>query len=269
MPLRLLTLLLLALSALQAPRITLYLKGGGDMLVREYEVNEDRIRYYSIERGQWEEIPLELVDLERTKATQERAEQRRESMRRETAAERAAEAKAKTELHDVPIEDGIYHYLDGKTTALELHEVQVDKSAKRGILKAISPIPIVPGKHTRYVEGKTAKVVVGEDKPIFFIRDPTLTHFLMVKLTPQKDNRVVQTVQIVPVSNEIFEEQEEIELFRQEYAAGVYRVWPVKPIEPGEYALIDFTPGEDNLRVWDFSYQASAAGAAGESPTKP
>ena len=269
MHLRLLTVFLLAVGALQAQRVTLYLKGGGDMLVREYEVQADRVRYYSLERSQWEEIPLELVDLEKTKQTAERAEKRRESMRRESAAERAAEAKATTELHNVPVEDGIYHYLEGKTTALEQSEVLIDKSTKRGILKAISPVPIVAGKRTRYVEGASAKIVVGEDKPVFFIRDPTLTHFLMVKLTANKENRVVQTVQVVPVSNEIFEEQEEIELFRQEYAAGVYRVWPVKPIAPGEYALIDFTPGEDNLRVWDFSYQPSGAAAASESPPQP
>jgi hypothetical protein len=269
MHLRLLTLFLIAVGALQAQRVTLYLKGGGDMLVREYEVQEDRVRYYSLERSQWEEIPLELVDLEKTKQTAERAEKRRESMRRESAAERAAEAKATTELHNVPVEDGIYHYLDGKTTPLEQREVLIDKSTKRGILQKIAPVPIVAGKQTRFIEGAASKVVVGEDKPIFFVRDPSLTHFLMVKLTPDKNSRVVQIVQVIPVSKELVEEQNEIELFRQEYAYGVYRVWPVKPIEPGEYALIDYTPGTDNLRVWDFAYQPSGAAAAGERPTQP
>ena len=269
MPLRLLTLFLLALGALQAQRVTLYLKGGGDMLVREYEVQEDRVRYYSLERSQWEEIPLELIDLEKTQKTEERAEKRRESMRRESAAERAAEAKAKTELHNVPIEDGIYHYLDGRTTALEQREVLMEKSTKRGILQKIAPVPIVAGKRTRYIEGEASKIVVGEDKPIFFVRDPTLTQFLLVKLTPEKENRIVQTVQVVPVSKELIEEHEEIELFRQQYAAGVYRIWPVKPIEPGEYALIDFTPGGDDLRVWDFAYRPTGTAAAAETPSQP
>lgn len=259
---RLVTLFLLALASLPAQRVTLYLKGGGDMFVREYEVQEDRVRYYSLERSQWEEIPLELVDLAKTEKAYERTEKRREAMRRESAAERAAEAKARTELHDIPIEDGLYYYKDGDTTALEQREVLIDKSTKRGILKVISPVPMIAGKRTRYIEGAASKLVIPEEKPIIFVRDPTLSHFLMVKLTPHKDGRIVQVVQIVPVSNEMFEEYEEIELFRQQYAQGVYRVWPVKPLEPGEYALIDFTPGEDDLRVWDFAIAPSAGSAA-------
>jgi hypothetical protein len=35
--------------------------------VREYEVKPDRVRFFSTEREEWEEIPLELVDLARTK----------------------------------------------------------------------------------------------------------------------------------------------------------------------------------------------------------
>jgi len=258
---RLSILLLLALASLSAQRVTLYLKGGGDMLVREYEVQEDRVRYYSLERSQWEEIPLELVDLEKTQKTFERSEKRREAMRRESAAERAAEAKAKTELHNVPIEDGIYYYKDGDTTPLEQREVLVDKSTKRGILKAISPVPIVAGKQKRFIEGGSSPLVIRDDKPIIYVRDASLGHFLLVKVTPDDDKRIVQVVQIVPVSNEMFEEFEEIELFRQQYAYGVYRIWPVQPLDPGEYALIDFTPGEDDLRVWDFAV-APAPGSA-------
>jgi hypothetical protein len=255
MRLRLSLLILLAVGLLPAQRLTLYLKDGGQMLVREYEVKEDRVRYYSAERSQWEEIPLDLVDLDKTAKTAEQIEKRRESMRRESAAERAAEAKAKTELHNVPIDDGIYYYLDDKTTALDQHEVLLDKSAKRGLLKAISPVPMIAGKHTRYIEGATSGIVVREDKPILYVRQESLSRFGLVRLTPDKNRRIVQVLQIVPVSKEVFEEQEEIELFRQQYAAGVYRIWPVKPLAAGEYAIIDYTPGEDDLRVWDFSVQ--------------
>src|SRR5215467_903206 len=56
---------LLALSAFAA-NVKLYLKDGEYHLVREYKVESDRVRYYSVERGDWEEIPLALVDLQRT-----------------------------------------------------------------------------------------------------------------------------------------------------------------------------------------------------------
>ena len=49
-----------------AANFKLYLKDGTYQLVREYKVQSDRVRYYSIERSDWEEIPAELVDVKRT-----------------------------------------------------------------------------------------------------------------------------------------------------------------------------------------------------------
>ena len=60
-------LFVLTLAAFAA-NIKLYLKDGGFHLVREYQVQTDRVRYYSVERSQWEEMPLDLVDLMRTES---------------------------------------------------------------------------------------------------------------------------------------------------------------------------------------------------------
>src|SRR5258708_38907543 len=49
-----------------AANVKLYLKDGEYHLVREYKVEAGRVRYYSVERSDWEEIPLELADLKRT-----------------------------------------------------------------------------------------------------------------------------------------------------------------------------------------------------------
>ena len=51
-----------------AANFKLYLKDGTYQIVREYKVQSDRIRYYSVERSDWEEIPSELVDLKRTES---------------------------------------------------------------------------------------------------------------------------------------------------------------------------------------------------------
>ena len=53
--------LLLCLAPLGGAKVALYLTDGAQMSVREYEVIEDRVRYYSLERSQWEEVPLDLV----------------------------------------------------------------------------------------------------------------------------------------------------------------------------------------------------------------
>ncbi|MGB9404057.1 MAG: hypothetical protein WCA98_10980, partial [Candidatus Acidiferrales bacterium] len=48
----------------------LFLKDGSFHVVREYHIDGDRVRYYSVERSQWEEIPAALVDWDATKQAQ-------------------------------------------------------------------------------------------------------------------------------------------------------------------------------------------------------
>jgi hypothetical protein len=262
---RLALLLFAVLLPLSAANIKLYLKdGGGDLLVSEYEVLDDRIRYYSIERSAWEEIPLALVDLDKTRRIEKQQDEARRERAEEDRIERAAERKARTELHKVPIDDGVY-YLDGDQVAtVEQAEVKTETSKGRTLLKVFAPVGM-PGKQTMEVEGRQSKFVVKSDRPMFYLRLETINRFGLVRLKEKKSARLVQTIQIVPQSKEMFEEQEEIEIFRQQFAPGVYKVWPTAPIPAGEYAIIDFTPGEANIRVWDFSCQPSGVSSGAES----
>jgi len=43
-----------------------------------------------------------------------------------------------------------------------------------------------------------------------------------------------------------------VEIFRQQVADGLFKIWPQKPLEPGEYALVEYTEDKINMQVWDF-----------------
>src|SRR5947207_11509764 len=58
----LLTLVLLAPLSAQDTTNHLILKDGSYQSVTKYEVKGDRVRYYSSEREEWEELPNSLVD---------------------------------------------------------------------------------------------------------------------------------------------------------------------------------------------------------------
>src|ERR1700684_2834572 len=64
-PTRILLFLVLLLSSLvraQASNQRLVLKDGTYQVVTKYQKVGDRVRYFSAERGQWEELPESLVD---------------------------------------------------------------------------------------------------------------------------------------------------------------------------------------------------------------
>ena len=68
----------LLLSVLAAPRVAwanlkLCMKDGSYQMVSSYEVQGDRVRYFSVERSEWEEVPTSLVDFDATKRAQEEA----------------------------------------------------------------------------------------------------------------------------------------------------------------------------------------------------
>ena len=251
--------LVLAL-AVSAATIRLYLKDGDYQLVREYKVLSDRVRYYSVERGDWEEIPLDLVDL---KKTESEAKRREESIKQEAAdlaAEEKAERAIRKEVERIPQEPGLYQISGSDLKTIPLAESKVvGETKKRSILKVMTPIPIVAGKGTLELDGEHSKNIVETDRPEFYIRLTRAERFSMVRVSEHKGNRVVEKLTIVPVTKEIAEEMDEVQIFRQQVGDGLYKIWPMKPIEPGEYAVVEYSPaveGSLNMQVWDFAVKA-------------
>jgi len=252
---RLLLILLLVCQLLSAAIIRLYLKDGSFQRVREYEVQTERIRYYSVERSEWEEIPLDLIDLKRTRAEEAEVEAERKANSSALVAEDRAEQEAANEIARVPQNTGVYWVNGAELAPIKQAESKVVNNKRRSILKAITPIPIVAGKATLELDGKTAETVVLNDRPEFYIRLAAEERFGIVKLTVDKEARIVEKWSIIPVSKELFQEQVPVEVFRHQVGYGLYKIWPQKPLEPGEYAVIEYTEGKGNTQIWDFSWR--------------
>jgi hypothetical protein len=244
-----------ALAALAA-NIKLYLKDGGYQLVREYEVKEDRVRYYSVERSDWEEIPLELVDLNRTKSEVQEREQKQSEEAKALADEDKAEREARREVERVPLDTGVYWVsAEGAVKALPQAESKVVSNKRRSVLKVMAPIPIVSGKANVELDGEQSNNIVASDRPEFYFRLAAVERFGIAKLTRQKGTRLIAKLTIIPVTKEIVEEIDQVEVFRRQVDDGLYKIWPTKPLEPGEYMVYEYTEGKANFQVWDFSYR--------------
>jgi hypothetical protein len=256
---RAVVLLLLAAALLFGDTFKLYLKDGDFHMVREYKVEGDRVRYYSTERGDWEEIPVALVDLDKTEHEHNARKEQQQQDARAQDQEDQALREQRREIASIPMDPGGYYNQDGKISALKLADYQVVTSKKRKTLQMLSPVPLVTGKASVVIKGTRSPFIIKEPRPNFYMRLAKEERFGIVRLTPKKDVRIVEDISIAPVVKMAYEERKQMDTFEQEMAEGLYRVWPEKPLEPGEYALIEFNGTEEKqqdeveLLIWDFA----------------
>ena len=254
-------MLLVLLAALPlAADLKLYLKEGGFHVVREFEVKPDRVRFYSTERADWEEMPLDLVDLKKTEAEQKRRATSEAEQKKADTTERDAERAQRREANAIPGEPGVYWIDKGNVIALKLADAKAVTDKRRSVLKVLTPLPMVAGKATLEIDGRTSERPIPHQTPELYLRLSQPERFTIVRCSPGKEgSRVVERWSIVPMTKELISERDEVEVFRYQVGEDLYKVWPQKPMLPGEYAFIQFTEGKTNAQVWDFTVQGEAA----------
>jgi hypothetical protein len=236
----------------------LYLKDGTYQLTNQYEVKTDRVRYYSTERGEWEEIPLEMVDLDRTKGEVADRESQLAADAKAEAEERAAEKLAKKQVASIPGQAGAYYIRGEAMESLKQAESKIVSNKKRTVLRVLSPIPTVPGKSTVELDGEHASLRLTDVRPEFYFRLSDYEGVDIVRLTPKKSVRVVENVSILQLKNDrmVDEQFDKVETFKKQEADLLFRIWPMKPLPPGEYALIQYAEGKLDPQIWDFTVDA-------------
>jgi hypothetical protein len=250
---KLLFLLAIFVLTMNAANFKLYLKDGGFQLVREYKLDGDRVMYYSIERSDWEEIPVELVDLKRTSAEAAARQATVDKQAKDISEEEAAERESRQEILKIPRDPGVYRLEDNQLRIFKAAESSVHNAKGRNVLRALSPVPLIPGKATLEVPGEHSAAIVKESSPEFFLQLSEFESFAMIKLTPEKGVRIVERITIVPVTKETMEERSLVQTFTKQLSDnGLYKIWPQDSLPQGDYAVIEYTEGKLNPQVWDF-----------------
>jgi hypothetical protein len=245
------------LAAAWAANVKLYLTDGSFQVVREYEVEQDRIRFYSVERSDWEEMPLNMVDLKRTEAEAAARKAELEKDSKAMSEEDAAVHAMEKEVARIPQAPGVYWVEGGQTKAIKVAMSVVHTNKRREVLKMLSPIPAVSGKATLEIDGVHSPNVFQNPEQEFYIQLSDPERFGIARLTTKGNVRIVENLHIVPVTKEVVEEPDMVETLQQQVDVDMlYRIWPKNPLAPGEYAVIEYTQGKLTTQVWDFAIKA-------------
>jgi hypothetical protein len=188
----------------------LILKDGSYQIVRKYEIVGDRVRYISVERaGDWEELPVALVDWEATRkwerdqaaaAVEEPspAMKEAEEIDKEEAAERDEQKALRPEVAEglqLPDEDAVFALdtFEGAPELVALAPVDLDLNAKsRRGLNTLNPLSTA--KASLELEGAHARVHLHIGAPAIYLSlasrddaETVLSHALTVQTGGAKE----------------------------------------------------------------------------------
>jgi hypothetical protein len=269
------------------PRGTkLVLKDGTFQVVREYQKNGDRVRYFSMERGAWEEVPSSLVDWDAT--AKAASEAQKSSAVEVEKIHKQEEAKRMDNVTDIdaslqvgggvflPEGEGMF-VLEGKSVRVL---DQAGTRTKSSLLRTAGQVmvPIVPGKKTIILPGAHATVRLRNITPEFFLReppfDPEVASQIQRSGRPGESGPEVELIRVKVGRNareiesigtlfgeEMSVNRNSISIQQWEVAKNVYRFTLSEPLTPGEYVLAEMLPDGLNLFVWDFGVDAAVPAA--------
>ena len=200
----LLSLLLAAQD--KAPARRLILKDGSYQLVTKYEVKGNRVRYYSSEREEWEELPDSLVDWTATNkyendraasASSPEAVQLDKELEHESEKAEAALLLVAPGLR-LPEDTGVF-LLDNFQGEAQILEIQqsagdINRNTKTNILRgAVNPIAGL--KVTIELEGAHAKIQAHVEVPSLYIKPEDNQPEQSAKPGPDADSTRAKTSQ--------------------------------------------------------------------------
>ncbi|HEX2329033.1 MAG TPA: hypothetical protein VHN74_09925 [Candidatus Angelobacter sp.] len=270
----------------------LILKDGSFQSVTKYEVNGNRVRYFSADRYSWEEIPRDLVDWPATeKFNKERQSQREEEVTKAGAPEPGDAPEPPMVAPGLYLPDGggvfVLDNFQGQPQLVELsqNDSALNKHMGKNIMRAaINPLSL-SSKQTIELKGSRSATQSHLTQPAFYVNvesadaQPTAAsspakdkpaannqaaapaeqqRFGIVRMEKKKDVRVVGDLNIA-MTGKVSQKQNWVKTTSEPAGAGWMKLTPVEPLTPGEYAIVELLEkGQINLFVWDFGVDPGA-----------
>ena len=257
----------------------LVLTDGTFQIVREYQRAGDRVRYYSVERSAWEEIPAALVDWAATQKAEAEQETQQKALVKEIAeserAARLAGLDVDTSFEVRPgtfLPDNVGFYaLDGNKIAPMQQEKAALRTEKgRAVAKIVTGVPLISSKQDMEIPGKQAglRIHTGDAEFYFRTADKREPHLTLLRAEVKGEKRTVAVISTNIAGQQTFKNRE-VSLLQWDAARGLYRYTVDQPLEAGEYAIIETTPSEgQSMFVWTFGVDVPAnTKADGRKPT--
>lgn len=258
-------LALIAMGWMVFPRpasaqIKLYLKDGSYQLVKSYEVQGDRVRYYSMERSEWEEVPASLVDFAAT---------RRAQTEKQVQQEKVLEEARKVERQNyqlpqnggfqiapgvrLPTAEGVYAWDGLRVITLPQSQSSLERDKKRMALNIALPGPILKSRSLVVLPGKEAAVRIFNPQPVFYAQfaDGAGGRIELLQIKARKNDREVEGIES-SLKGKLSESRSALPLERVQLTPGLYKLKPRQELAPGEYALGEIDQNKLNLDLWDF-----------------
>ena len=270
--------------AAQAQSKRLILKDGSYQLATKWEQKDDRVRFFSAERNEWEEIPNSLVDWDATKKWEEDRAAGKQSKEAVELEKEMQEEREEEELRSphvaaglrLPPEGGVYA-LDTYLALPELVPLdqstgEVNRHTGHNVLRAAIN-PLAGEKSTIEIAGPRSKIQIHASLPAIYInldaredasdaarQGPELPwdRFRIVRAEVKGDKRIVGTLKSSVVGKSS-QEQEAVPATAEQMSEGWIKLTPKAPLPPGEYAVAELLGKQGmNSYVWDFGMHANA-----------
>ena len=123
------------------------------------------------------------------------------------------------------------------------------------MLKALSPIPMVPGKGTLELAGAHSPNVFTNPEQELYIQLSETERFGIAKLTPRAACESSRISPSCRSPRRSWKNPPWWRLSRHSSPTASTRSGPSSPSSPGEYAVIEYTEGKLNIQIWDFAIQ--------------